>query len=347
MPRDLPPELWQLIFRLALPAKLSRHGLWAPSTWTEHSATLRACCLVSSTWRALSQPLLFEQAFVADATIGSFAEALTSGPHLADAVRVLKVFRQPTRDELEATLKALPQLGELYLTQSGEFDLALLRFTPALANFGGWGIELVFPSSDNFTLPSLTEISFCGTTFRPSVRDFFIPSYLPSLRAAAICYPRTLNSDGTDTVASHLLDAFPASLFVLTTWNPRTGLPAVDTAPHTVYTLREEALDWSDTSLGTRCGSYPLRHLSLHEVPDEPAMGVSPTLENDRALGQLETLYLALDAGSDPASDNFKHFRAFGEQRGVEVVFTVEREFMEESLLDPAMLRQHLEEERQ
>ncbi|GAA5905235.1 hypothetical protein JCM6882_003723 [Rhodosporidiobolus microsporus] len=345
MPRNLPPELWQLIFRHALPARLIRRSVWTGSTWKEHAATLRAFSLVSSTWRALAQPLLFEQAFVADETIGSFAEALATSPPLADAVRVLKVFRQSTRDALEAILRRLPQLRELHLSQVREFDLSLLRNTPELVKLGGWSLELVFHCANlRFALPSLTEISFSGTTFWPSVVDFFTPSYLPNLRAAAICYPRTSAGAETSTTASHLLDAFPASLFVLATWNPRTGLPPADTALHTVYTLREEALDWSETSLGTRCGSYPIRHLSLHDVPDGPETALCPVLEDDPALEQLETLYIARSPASDGATDNLAPYLEFGRQQGVEVVFVTESEFMEESMLDPVMLRRHVGE---
>ncbi|GAA5820877.1 hypothetical protein JCM11251_001856 [Rhodosporidiobolus azoricus] len=344
MPAELPLELWQLIIRSALPTKLSRHGLWASNTWNEHTEILRTCCLVSSTWRAIAQPLLCEQAFVSEVTIDDLLDTLVAAPHLRQVVRVLKVFRKADYLSLAALLESLPSLEELYFTQVGEFDLSFLKLAPNLRKLSGWGNELSFYHQDDFSLPNLVEISFCGTTFLPSTSDFFHPSFLPNLRAAAVCYPRITEGDGTDVAASHLLDSFPPSLFVLTTWNPRIGLPVAGTAPHTVYTLREEALDWSESSLGTphRCGSSSIQHLHLHEVPNALATGVSPHLEDDAALKNLDTLYLALGHGSDPAGPNYEAYREFGRRKGVELVFTTEQEFMEESLLDPVLLRRHV-----
>ncbi|GAA6013148.1 hypothetical protein JCM10207_006186 [Rhodosporidiobolus poonsookiae] len=355
MPLELPPELWTRIIRFALPTEplraLPAHLSKESSTWRQHADTLRAVCLVCLTWRAIAQPLLFEHVFVNDKTLPLFLEAVASSPTLASSVRVLKV-RRSTRAEVDgqqigAVLRALPHLRELFLTQTGSLDLAAVQAASNLRLFHAWGVKLSLSSSTpSFSLPNLRHISICGTEVHSSAIPFFSRSTLTSLAAAAICYCR--NAPGEDQViprstVGHILDNQPADLFLLTTWNPRQGLDGAETAPHTVYTFREQTLEWEDhPPVAMAFATSTVWHFQLQEVETHGPATHGDLLDADPTISDLKTLYLA-GQPDEPAllEHSLGSYAAFCKKRGIELVALEDPEFMTESLLSPELLRRH------
>ncbi|GAA6039164.1 hypothetical protein JCM8097_000445 [Rhodosporidiobolus ruineniae] len=347
-PRTLPLELWQRILFLTVPRRLTSSATSSThNTWAAHSATLRACSLVCCDWRALAQSLLFEQAFVkGEDALVAFEAALRAYPRLAERLRVLKLYQAMQSSTVEDVLERLSGLRELYLCQIGGFDLSSLFMVPTLRTFASWGTPLTYASSPFTSLPHLTQFSLCGTALAPSVLPFFSPSVLPNLRAAAVCYSR----DGGDAnprqpsydVVARLLDAFPPSLPVLATQNPRVRYSDAKTAGRTVYTLREEAMEWYDGPIGQGARCAAIRHLQLHELGQAHLPGLLAGVGEDASLRGLRTLYLAYEAGSGKREEHERaeELEEYRRRSGVEVVFIEEREFMDDSLWSPEMLQQ-------
>ncbi|BGP20174.1 hypothetical protein JCM10213_000741 [Rhodosporidiobolus nylandii] len=344
---ELPPELWQRILQLALPPTTSRLAPDGDPTWNARAETLRACSLVCSTWRDIAQRLLLSCALVGEKALPLFLNTVAASPDLARSVRVLKLYggHRDTQEEwgarVETLLPYLAGLRELCLTRVGELDLAVLRLAPQLERLHCWGSGVDLSVSPPFTLSSLRELSICGTVFKPSTMPFFSVASLPNLRAAAICYTRsTLTGDSTN---SHLLDSHPSSLFVLATSTPRSSLPSCSTAPHTVYTLRQEALDWSESPLGTSCGAGDgIEHLHLTDLHDVPPGDMLASLRCDTSLQRLKTLYLTRPGEKWVEEEDLARYTAEGKRRGIEIVWLQQREFMEESLFAPEMLDRHV-----
>ncbi|GAA5865582.1 hypothetical protein JCM8547_007656 [Rhodosporidiobolus lusitaniae] len=371
MPAELPPELWLHNIRLALPyGKLSKVSP-PDGSWTPHSSNLRSFSLVCAQWRALAQPLLFEQCFVKGSALGGLADALEKREELRKAVRVVKLFHPQGRvEDLERVLRNAPKLEQLSLSQAGEFDMALLRFTPHLRTFSAWGCTLSLSSPPSpFTLPSLSTLSICGCSLSPSLStlsicgcslspslpsSFFLPSLLPSLSSAAVCYARPTPGDDTSP-ERHLLDSFHPSLHVLTTFNPRIALLPSQTRGATVYTCREEALDWmsdqdQNISEGFSAGSSEgdgIEHLQLTDLYIDSLVLLLGQIREDPTCRGLKSLVLAAEKGRDTsgfkreAEDWAKKLKERdGRNVRVEVVED-ELEFMEESLVDEGLWERH------
>ncbi|GAA5972841.1 hypothetical protein JCM11641_003966 [Rhodosporidiobolus odoratus] len=298
---QLPPELWALIIRAALPSTL-RH-LGDNNTWNQRAT---------------------------------------------NHVRVVKLLRPRTGEKADGlktlgeVLGRLPNLKELYLTQVKGFDLSVLRFAPGLANFVGWGFDLHAAPTSPFSLPALAQVSLCGGALQPSATSFFRPDVLPNLQAIAACYLR--NGDTEHDTISHLLDPFPPSLFVYTTSNPRCSYPRGETEPYTVYTAREECLDWHEAPFSFSCRTDAIRHLHLTDRQEDSATveAVTRMIGSDPSLQLMRTLYLSSNGDATTEGTGYKLLCEFGKMKGVEVVFLEEPDLMEVSLLTPELLKRYM-----
>jgi hypothetical protein len=134
-------------------------------------------------------------------------------------------------------------------------------------------------------------------------------------------------------------------MFVLATLNPRSGLPAESTVDSTLYTLREEALEWSEGTVAGSCGTTAIQHLHLSDLEGVQLRPLFSTLEADASLRGLKTLYLSLprERQSQRATEEeLEAVREWRTRRNVEVVFVEEQNFYEDTLLLPEMLERHV-----
>ncbi|BGP27722.1 hypothetical protein Rt10032_c13g5070 [Rhodotorula toruloides] len=333
--KTLPVELLELIIEAAVPPVTNSDAV------KERYRTLRACSLISRTWRCVAQPILFDSMYLGKTSPvdqRAVLATLRRSQNLAARVRVFKVFdmRNKTREcdgEMVEVMRELSAVEEIYLCSPGTLDLALFAATSSLQHLSIYAGRLTSSTSTIRALPRLRTLSLCGCDWLGPAKPVLAPSHLPALCALAYLYSPTWQPD---------LAIFPPTLRVVSNYNlrPRHG----DTSDSTLYENRFDIVMESsaEISIADSLNAPVVRHLLFTDIyaPD-PVDSLAQLIARDPALRHLETVYISL-ANSHAAGDCAGAKAALhllAERRGFRVVeLEWEGQFLEGSLIPPIFL---------
>ena len=191
MDRQIPPEIIQLIVE----ASLDPYNLFDfdPAEPEKRYSTLKKYSLLNSTWRGVSEPLLYKWVVIlSEKSALSFLEvAESSDSGMVQHVRDLCIGMEvPETSSLARILWVVTKVVNLSLTEV-TLDVEDLTQLRCLRRLEIDNVEIIGSlASSTLSLPSLRRLHLYQCTVTSSASHFLTPSFLPSLRHLQLCDSR-------------------------------------------------------------------------------------------------------------------------------------------------------------